>query len=314
MMNGSTRTGYQTTSARGLAFDSVPMRLFQKAKRLGTWDPQAVDLTADHASWNSIDAADQHFLLRLMTLFMGGEEAVTLDLLPLVQAVARGGHLEEEIYLTSFLWEEAKHVEWFRRYTSEVCRVDYDLAPMLTPNWCRIFFEELPGAMHRLNSDHGAAAQVRAAVTYNMIVEGVLAETGYYAVRTSLERNGLLPGFVAGMKLVQRDESRHIRYGVYLLQRLIAEDPSTWDVMTARMNELLPHALGLIPEFWEAEGYGDQDEGPFGTSMNDFVLFASGQFDKRMRVLERDRGKTIAEIDRAVQADIESEELEAAAV
>src|SRR6266568_3776936 len=42
-----TRTGYTTISARGLDWDSVPMRLFQKAKKLGTWDPQALDFSRD---------------------------------------------------------------------------------------------------------------------------------------------------------------------------------------------------------------------------------------------------------------------------
>lgn len=37
---------------------------------------------------------------------------------------------------------------------------------------------------------------------------------------------------------------------------------------------------------------------------------SSIQFDKRMKVLERDRGKTIADIETAVLGDIAAEELE----
>ena len=55
-------------------------------------------------------------MLRLTSMFQAGEEAVVLDLLPLVAVVAAEGRLEEELYLTSFLWEEAKHVETFRRF------------------------------------------------------------------------------------------------------------------------------------------------------------------------------------------------------
>ena len=50
MTAGPTRNGYATISGRGLDWDSVPMRLFQKAKKLGTWDPQALDFSGSNRS------------------------------------------------------------------------------------------------------------------------------------------------------------------------------------------------------------------------------------------------------------------------
>jgi ribonucleoside-diphosphate reductase beta chain len=41
-------------------------------------------------------------------------------------------------------------------------------------------------------------------VTYNMVVEGVLAETGYHAFFTMLERNGLMPGLRRGSRSLNR--------------------------------------------------------------------------------------------------------------
>src|SRR5438445_5853029 len=101
------RDGHATISGRGLDWDSVPMRLFQKAKRLGTWDPQALDLSKDAADWAGFNKVERDFLLRTLVLFQAGEEGVTSDLLPLIMAVAAEGRLEEANYLTSFLWEEA---------------------------------------------------------------------------------------------------------------------------------------------------------------------------------------------------------------
>jgi hypothetical protein len=43
--------------------------------------------------------------------------------------------------------------------------------------------------------------------------------------------------------------------------------------------------------------------------METYIEFASVQFDKRMKVLERDRGKSIAEIAKATVADMTEEEL-----
>ncbi|MDP9325306.1 MAG: R2-like ligand-binding oxidase [Candidatus Dormibacteraeota bacterium] len=305
--NGSIRTGYLTTSARGLRMDSVPMRLFQKAKKLGIWDPADLDFSQDKKDWDARSDIERDFLLRLLAQFQGGEEAVTVDLLPLIHAVAHDGHIEEEMFLTSFLWEEAKHVEMFRRFLNEVCEVDYDLHKYTDPSWRKIFYEELPTAMGRLLTDQSLEAQAIASTTYNMVIEGMLAETGYHGFRRGLKQNGLMPGICAGIELTARDESRHIRYGVFLLERLISEDPAMWDVINARMNELFPTALALVSEFWENYKEGEH---PFDLTMDEFVDFSARKFDGRMKVLERDRGKAMAEIEKAVVMDIEADERE----
>lgn len=277
------------------------MRLFQKAKRLGTWDPQAIDFSRDGADWARLTADERDFLLRTLALFQAGEEGVTSDLLPLIMAVAGEGRIEEEIYLTSFLWEEAKHVEFFRRWLDVVALAREDLGRYLTPSYRHLFLEELPGALNALKTDQSVEAQIRASVTYNMIIEGVLAETGYHGFRQSLEANGMLPGLLDGIRLIARDESRHIRYGVFLLDRLINVSPGGWEVMNVRMNELLGPAMGVISEFWE--NY-DDEHGPFGQRMETYLDFASTQFDRRMKVLERDRGKSMDEIVLAVVGDL----------
>src|SRR5215813_4829844 len=166
------RDGYLTVSGQGLDWDSVPMRLFQKAKKLGTWDPQAIDFTRDRADWESFDATERDFLLRTLSLFQAGEEGVTSDLLPLIMAIAEEGRLEEEIFLTSFLWEEAKHVEFFRRWLDDVALAKGDLAHYMTPSYRQLFLVELPNALNALKTDHSVEAQIRASVTYNMIIEG----------------------------------------------------------------------------------------------------------------------------------------------
>src|SRR5262249_23037059 len=77
-----------------------------------------------------------------------------------------------------------------------------------------------------------------------------------------------------------------------------------WDVMNRRMNELLGPAMGVVSEFWD---HFDPDNGPFGQNLRKFLDFASSLFDRRMKVLERDRGKALAEIERATPADIGAE-------
>ena len=42
------------TVERGLNRDSVPMRLFEKAKRLGIWNPSDFDFTQDAEDWKAL--------------------------------------------------------------------------------------------------------------------------------------------------------------------------------------------------------------------------------------------------------------------
>ncbi|MDE2995663.1 MAG: R2-like ligand-binding oxidase [Bacteroidota bacterium] len=272
---------FRTTSGKGLDMESVPMQLFQKGKKLGVWDPYDLDMTADRTQWSGLTSEEKRLLIHLLAVFQAGEEAVTLDLLPMMRALALDGRLEEEIYLTSFLFEEAKHVEFFQRIFSEVIALEDDLTHLHTPSYRKLFYEELPAVMNRLDSDASAEALIAASVTYNMVVEGTLAETGYHAFYTILESRGIMPGVTEGVRLLQRDESRHVAFGVHLITRLIREKPGLMQVFQARMSELIPLAVASISELFAA-----YDPMPFGLREEDFVQFAMDQFGKRMRRIE----------------------------
>ncbi|MBP7999671.1 MAG: R2-like ligand-binding oxidase [Chloroflexi bacterium] len=291
------------SATRGLQRQSFPMRLFEKAKRFGIWNPSDLDFSQDKQDWQRFTAEEKDLVLRLTTLFQAGEEAVTLDLLPLIQVIAQEGRIEEEMYLTTFLFEEAKHVDFFRRVLDEVAEVNHDLSHYLTPNYATIFNVALPQALQTLRSDHSPIAQARAAATYNMIVEGVLAETGYYAYYTILKRNNIMPGQLQGITYTKQDESRHIAYGLYLLSRLIACDRAVWDVIETTMSELMVAAAGVI-----TDAFSFYDPIPFGLNEDEFIEYAWGQFQKRYARLEQARGQSLEEIMQVAEESFSAEE------
>lgn len=272
---------FRTTSAGGLDQDSLPMQLFQKAKKLGVWDPMDIDFQKDRADWQRLTEDEQDILVRLLAMFQAGEEAVTLDLLPLMRVIAKEGRIEEEMYLTTFLFEEAKHVELFSRIFKEVVVRTDDLSGYHSASYRALFYEALPTAMNRLDADSSPAAQLTASATYNMVVEGTLAETGYHAFYSVLESRGIMPGVTEGIRLLQRDESRHIAYGVHLITRLIRENPELSPLFHQVMGELIPVATATISEI-----FSQYDPVPFGLREEDFLRFAMDQFGKRMRRIE----------------------------
>jgi ribonucleoside-diphosphate reductase beta chain len=128
-----------------------------------------------------------------------------------------------------------------------------------------------------------------------MIVEGVLAETGYRGYGDMLEKNNLMPGMQQGIAYLKRDESRHIAYGIYLISRLVAQDSTLWSVVEERMNELLPLALGTIEEL-TSDTTDEDGTRPFGLQMMDYVIYATNQFQKRVARIERARAQTLEEL------------------
>ena len=291
------RTTFQTTNGTGLNHDSLPMRLWQKAKKYGIWNPNDIDLSQDKEDWKNLTELEKDAIFRLTSVFQGGEESVTLDLLPLIMVIAKEGRLEEELFLTSFLWEEAKHVDGFNRIMNEVFGGTPDLSSYHTPSYKKIFHEELPTALNRLTTDSSPVAQAIASVTYNMIVEGVLAETGYYTYHKALKANNIFPGTVEFVAKLKQDESRHIAYGIYLLSRLVAEhgDP-VWEAIEQRMDELFEPAIGFISESLLVYG----DDMPFGIDVEATLEYAMGQFQKRMARIERARQQNLKELQEEV--------------
>jgi len=299
-----THSSFATTT-RGLDRSLPPMRLYEKAKTLGIWNPSEIDFSKDKQDWSAFTDEEKDLILLLLSMFVAGEEAVTLDLLPLIQTIASEGRLEEEMFLTTFLFEEAKHTDFFRRFMDEVVfpsplgeglGVRSDLSRFHAGNYRQLFYEALPSAMNALRTNASPANQIQASVTYNMIVEGVLAETGYQAFFTMLERNDLLPGLRKGISLLKQDESRHIAYGVYLLSRLIAEHPEEWDNFELQMNALLPLAIGVI-----GDAFARYEVVPFGLVEDDFINYAMSQFSKRFERLEKAKGASLDEINKVAR-------------
>jgi ribonucleoside-diphosphate reductase beta chain len=285
------RLRYRSLDPDAFSDHSVPLRLWDKAKRYGIWNPADIDFSIDGEQWAALAADEQDLLLRLVTLFQGGEEAVVIDILPLLDVVSQEGRLDEQLYLTSFVWEEAKHVEGMHRFLHAVGALDDNLARFHSPSYHTIFSEALPQAMQALRHDRSPVVQARASATYNMIVEGVLAETGYHVLHEILVSRDILPGMQKMTGLLKLDESRHIAYGLYLLSRLgIEHGEPVWNTMTDTMNALMDPAVAVITEAFAAY---PADAVPFGLSPAPFVDYAMTQFGRRLDRLERAREQGI---------------------
>ena len=177
--------------------------------------------------------------------FMVGEEAVTLDIVPLLRCMSDLGRLEDTMYLSMFAMEEAKHTEMFRRWFDAVGLDPSSLDDLVRAQQEAIgqrgqgvFDGALTKVMRRLDTDRSPQAILDATLIYNQLVEGVAAIAGYHRWDWVFRRLGKLAGLEAGIKLTQRDERRHIAYGTYLGRRILAENPDLWEWAEQRWEKL----------------------------------------------------------------------------
>jgi ribonucleoside-diphosphate reductase beta chain len=215
------------------------------------------------------------------------------------------------MFLTTFLGDEAKHAEFFRSWFDAVGAPD-DLDTLLTAAQRRVFDEELPRSMGRLDDDRSPRAFLDASLTYNHFVEGVLAMTGYWAWDRMFTMQDVFPGMRAGLSMVQRDERRHLAYGTYLCRRIVAEHPDTWDFVERRMSELRGLGLAFVDDLGAAifddfrasagEITPEFDELAKGI-MAEFTSYGEELIERRTQAIATARGKTIDDVERAARED-----------
>jgi ribonucleoside-diphosphate reductase beta chain len=287
-----TRTRSGSLVAGGLNWDSLPLKLFAGGNAK-FWDPADIDFSRDRADWEKLSDVERDFATRLCAEFIAGEEAVTEDIQPFMAAMRAEGRLGDEMYLTQFAFEEAKHVQVFRLWLDAVGITD-DLHSYLEPltAYRQMFYQELPDSLAALETDPSPAAQIRASVTYNHVVEGMLALTGYYAWHKICVDRGILPGMQELVRRIGDDERRHMAWGTFTCRRHVAADDANWTVFETRMNELIPLALEATEQ-----GFALYDPMPFGMQLDEFMQYSADKGMRRFGTISSARGRPVGEID-----------------
>jgi ribonucleoside-diphosphate reductase beta chain len=286
------RTRSASLAPGGLNWDSLPLKLFAGGNAK-FWNPADIDFSRDRADWEALSDLEREWATRLCAQFIAGEEAVTQDIQPFMAAMRAEGRLGDEMYLTQFAFEEAKHTQVFRLWLDAVGVTD-DLQVFLDdlPTYRTIFYEELPESLDALVTDPSPAAQVRASVTYNHVIEGMMALTGYFAWHRICVDNNILPGMQELVRRIGDDERRHMAWGTFTCRRHVAADDANWKVFEDRMNRLIPMALQNTDD-----AYDLYEEIPFNLQKEEFQQYAADKGMRRFGTISSARGRPLEEID-----------------
>jgi ribonucleoside-diphosphate reductase beta chain len=229
------------------------------------WDPyedieQELLETDLERSIESADIEAQEYFetMQYVALFGAGEEAVTEDLAPLMLVL---DDIDDQMFVSSQIYEEAKHTQFFDRYWREVINPVAEAKGFekVPPTDQRFFpdgyvelFDRTEAAMETLLDEDTPENRVRAYCHYHLVVESVLAQTGYYGITQTMgpneddpiSRDHLdsphLPGLVKGINYIRSDEGRHVGFGMQKVQTHLAEDGVDEQVVRDTLKELMP--------------------------------------------------------------------------
>jgi hypothetical protein len=223
----------------------------------GNWRATEIDFSEDRRQWHEVlSEHERRAALWNYAMFFVGEDAVTDDLSPFIDAAPRE---EQKYFLATQQVDEARHAVFFKRFMEEVVGVGDGtvggglraVQPELTWGFRKTFalLDEITGA---LRSDRSRVALARAVTMYHIVVESLLAQPGQHFISDYLDRRELLPGFREGMKLVALDEQRHIGFGVKLLHDLQSDDPAVPEAVADLLRRATALSLAVfIPPNWD---------------------------------------------------------------
>ena len=252
------------------------------------WKATELDFSVDKEQWVITPREAQESTIWSLGSFYVGEQRVTADLAPFLQAAPTG---EIELFLATQLVDEARHAAFFDRFGAEVMCLSAEdfrgrmreVEQILLSPWREVFDDGLRDVAKRIQAKpDDLDLFVEGITTYHMVVEGFLAVTGQTLIRDYMIEHSMYPGFCEGFGLVERDEHRHVAFGVRFLRDAIREDARHRATVERVVLELAPKAAYVFapPYVTDASDYVS-----YGYTSRQIYGFAYRTLKRRMKVL-----------------------------
>jgi ribonucleoside-diphosphate reductase beta chain len=251
------------------------------------WAVGDLDFSLDRQDWVDSSDFDRRATLWSHRLFFNGEERVTATLAPFVWAAPTP---EIEVFLSTQMVDEARHTVFFEKWWRDVVRTDArdmsqllkEIRPEANEGYNTLFYDRLPSAAQRLASNpRDFDAFVEGVTLYHIVIEATIALTGQRFELEAMREQGLTDrGFYRGFTAVARDESRHVSFGIKVLQEAVREDPERFAPL---IQKTLVESLPLITGTLDPPDPRYVTE--FGHTESEIVQFAFDSLNKRLRAI-----------------------------
>ena len=240
-------------------------RKYEKAMRK-FWDPGDLDYEADARDFQELTPEQQRGIVMITVRFLGGEQEVTDETLPMIYASHALGKFDWTMFLSTFMMEEARHSQFFAMWHEKVVGavdpeelreywIDREKTVDPTGRYStgEPVYEGLPYFGHQLlDACHAGDLKaveegfVRFSTLYNIWVEGVLTMPSYEIVIDTTTQWDAFPTLKQGFKLILMDEGRHITFGTTACRMLIEKDPAYEEAVHEVFNAYRGNIVGLV--------------------------------------------------------------------
>jgi ribonucleoside-diphosphate reductase beta chain len=102
------------------------------------WDPEQIPVAEDRVHWDALNAEQGEQLVKVCALFYEGEVSVADTLAWFMLAVPEP---DRRMFLSSQIFEEVKHAEFFELYFQKVCG-KIDTAAYLSPVYRSVLLDD----------------------------------------------------------------------------------------------------------------------------------------------------------------------------
>jgi len=251
------------------------------------WAVGDLDFSLDRQDWLESDELDRKATLWSHRLFFNGEERVTSTLAPFVWAAPTP---EIEIFLSTQMVDEARHTVFFQRWWNDVVGTGArslgelltEIRPEANEGYNTLFYDRLPSTAQRLASNpKDFDAFVEGVTLYHIVIEATIALTGQRFELEAMREQSLTDrGFYRGFTAIARDESRHVNFGIKVLQEAVREDPQRYAPLIQKtLVECLPLISGTLdpPDPRYITEYGHTE--------SEILTYAFESLNKRLRAI-----------------------------
>jgi ribonucleoside-diphosphate reductase beta chain len=271
---------------RGIERMPSYMDLFRRWE-VQQWAVSEIDFSLDRQDWLESTELERKATLWSHRLFFNGEERVTSTLAPFVWAAPTP---EIELFLSTQMVDEARHTVFFEKWWREVAGTDArdmtelmaEIRPEANEGYNELFYDRLPATAQRLASNpKDFDAFVEGVTLYHIVIEATLALTGQRFELEAMREQGLTGrGFYRGFTAVARDESRHVNFGIKLLQEAVRNNPERFAPLIQKtLVECLPLISGTL------EPPDSRYITEFGHTESEILQFAFDSLNRRLHAI-----------------------------
>ena len=217
------------------------------------WMPTEVPMARDIEVWRSKDLLtedERHIIIRNLGFFATAESLVANNIVLAVYKHVTNPECRQ--YLLRQAFEEAIHTHTFH-YVVESLGLDegeifnmYHEIPSV--NKKNAFVLEHTKALNDsdfdTSTDEKSQQFLENLIAFYVIMEGIFFYSGF-AMMLSFKRRNLMVGVAEQFEYIMRDESKHMGFGVDLINQLKIENPHLW---TRELQERLVQNIRLAVE------------------------------------------------------------------